>query len=67
MKSKLRKKVIDEEFFLPDPSTYLACMARNFTFIDNLFLKFFVVLTNRDPLSPPGGCPGEQGVYVDIG
>ena len=53
MKSALRKKVIDEEFFLPDPSTYLTRMARNFTFIDNLFLKFFAVLTNRDIIILP--------------
>ena len=68
MKSALRKKVIDEEFFIPDPSTYLTRMARNFTFIDNLFLKFFAVLTNRDiiilPLHPESALVNKEFTWI---
>ena len=56
MKNALRTGSIDEEFFCPDSVSYLARMGKNFTFIDNLFLKFFAVLINRDiivlPLHP---------------
>ena len=48
MKNALRNRTIDQEFFNPDVMSYLSDMAKNFTFIDNLFLKFFAVLTNRD-------------------
>ena len=68
MKSALRKKVIEEKFFLSDPSTYLTCMARNYTFIDNLFLKFFAVLTNRDiiilPLHPEAALGNKEFTWT---
>ena len=41
MKNALRNGSIEEAFFWPTPTGYLSHMAKNFTFVDNLFLKFF--------------------------
>ena len=43
-------------------------MALNFTFIDNLFLMFFAVLTNRDfvilPLHPESALVNKEFTWV---
>ena len=48
MKLALQSGQISEGFFWPSAADYLAAMSKNYTFVDNLFLKFFAVLTNRD-------------------
>ena len=48
MKIALQRREISEGFFDPDPEQYLAAMSRNYNFVDNLFLKFFATLSNRD-------------------
>ena len=68
MKNALRNRTIDQEFFNPDVMSYLSDMAKNFTFIDNLFLKFFAVLTNRDiiilPLHPESAVINKEFTWI---
>ena len=53
MKSALSKGLIDESFFVPSPADYLARMAKNFIFVDNLLLRFFAVILKRDIIIIP--------------
>ena len=68
MKTVLKKGLIDEEFFQPRPAVYLASMAKNFSFVDNLFLKFFAVITKRDiiviPLHPESALVNREFTWI---
>ena len=68
MKSALKKGLIEEGFFWPSPAAYLAEMSKNFTFIDNLFLKFFAVITKRDiivlPLHPESALVNQEFTWI---
>jgi hypothetical protein len=68
MKNALRNGSIEEAFFWPTPTGYLSHMAKNFTFVDNLFLKFFAVVTNRDiiilPLHPEAALVNREFTWI---
>ena len=68
MKNALGNGTIDKEFFNPDVRSYLSDMAKDFTFIDNLFLKFFAVLTNRDiiilPIHPESAVINKEFTWI---
>ena len=68
MKSALRSGKIDEAFFWPNPVGYLTNMAQDYQFVDNLFLKFFAVVTNRDivilPLHPESAIVNREFTWI---
>ena len=68
MRNAVRKGLVEEQFFWPDPTAYMAHMSRNFTYVDNLFLKFFAVLTNRDiiilPLHPESASVNREFTWI---
>ena len=68
MKNPLRNGNIEEAFFWPTSTGYLSHMAKDFTFVDNLFLKFFAVVTNRDivilPLHPEAAFVNREFTWI---
>ena len=68
MKASLRKGIIDPEFFCPTPAEYFARMLKNYTFIDNLFIKFFASLTGHDvvilPVHPESAAINKEFTWV---
>ena len=68
MKASLRKGIIDPEFFCPTPAEYFARMLKNYTFIDNLFIKFFASLTGHNvvilPVHPESATINKEFTWV---
>ena len=68
MRNAVRKGRVEEQFFWLDPTAYIAKTSRNFNYIDNLFLKFFAVLTNRDiiilPLHPESASVNREFTWI---
>ena len=68
MKSAFKKGHLEAEFFTPDPQTYLARMGRDYTYVDNLFLKVFAVVVKRDivilPVHPESALVNKEFTWV---
>ena len=68
MRSALRTGNIEEAFFWPNTVGYLSRMAKDYAFVDNLFLKFFAVLTKRDiiilPLHPESALVNREFTWI---
>ena len=64
----MAKGHLEEGFFVPDSKTYLANMARDGTYVDNLFLKTFAVVVKRDiiilPVHPESALVNREFTWV---
>ena len=63
IKKEVAAKRLDSAFFEPSPAAYLATMAKNGIFVDNLFLQYFAKLVEKDiiiiPVHPKTTKPGD--------